>query len=76
MSHETADDLGLLAPIDEIMHPYRERFPATSRIPAQGRARNEVLALMEQLRAAKPSGGATGTPPARCTTATSRTSSS
>jgi glutamate/tyrosine decarboxylase-like PLP-dependent enzyme len=53
VSHETADDLGLLAPIDEIMHPYRERFPAASRIPAQGRARSDVLALMEQLRSAE-----------------------
>jgi sphinganine-1-phosphate aldolase len=53
VSQNIAEELGLLAPIDEIMHPYREQYPATSKIPATGQPREKVLALMEQLRAAE-----------------------
>ncbi len=45
-----AEELGLLAPLDEMMHPYRESHPATCQIPAVGRSREDVLKEMEQLR--------------------------
>jgi sphinganine-1-phosphate aldolase len=53
VSQNIAEELGLLAPIDELMHPYRDQHPATSKIPATGQPREKVLALMEQLRAAE-----------------------
>lgn len=43
-------DSEFLAPIDQMMHPYREQFPATTRIPATGRTRDEVLAELAELR--------------------------
>ncbi len=51
MAHDaTTDDLGLLAPIDQMMHPYRHELSASDRLPTQGRARSEVLELMRELR--------------------------
>ncbi len=50
MSSETESELGMLAPLDEMMHPYREQFGICSRIPTSGRDRAEVLEEMESLR--------------------------
>lgn len=47
------EDLGLLAPIDAMMHPYRGSHPARTTLPSRGRARAEVLAELEQLRASE-----------------------
>lgn len=44
------EDLGLLAPIDEMMHPYREQYPARDRLPKEGCERELVLRLFEELR--------------------------
>lgn len=44
-------DSEFLAPIDQMMHPYRQQFPANSRIPRQGRSREEILAELTELRA-------------------------
>lgn len=41
----------LLAPIDQMMHPYREQFPPNAALPVEGRRRADVLAELEQLRA-------------------------
>lgn len=52
MSSEVpAAGFDLLAPIDQMMHPYREQFPANLKLPSQGRPRDEVLAEMMELRA-------------------------
>jgi len=47
--------MDLLAPIDQMMHPYRERFPSRSQLPPHGRPREEVLAELEALRATEES---------------------
>jgi sphinganine-1-phosphate aldolase len=44
------EELGLLAPIDAMMHPYRAEYPAQTRIPTQGRPREAVLREMDELR--------------------------
>ncbi|MEX0679516.1 MAG: aminotransferase class V-fold PLP-dependent enzyme [Pirellulales bacterium] len=49
MSTESQSDLGILAPLDEMMHPYRERFEIFSQLPARGRDRAEILGQMDQL---------------------------
>lgn len=49
MSTESQSDLGILAPLDEMMHPYRERFEIFSQLPAQGRERAEIISRMEEL---------------------------
>ncbi len=51
MSPETASDLGILAPLDAMLHPYRERFDILAQLPAHGRDRAEILGEMEALRA-------------------------
>ena len=51
MLQNLAEELGLLAPLEEMMHPYREKYPAVGKIPATGQPREQVLAMMEQLRA-------------------------
>ncbi len=51
MSNQTESELGMLAPLDEMMHPYRQRFEIFSRLPAQGRDRAEIIDEMESLRA-------------------------
>ena len=50
MAHDVEEELGLLAPIDQLMHPYRERFPANRKLPTTGRPRADVLAELQQLR--------------------------
>ena len=50
-THDVDEDLGLLAPIDKMMHPYRDRFETFSKLPTSGRPREEILSLMEELRA-------------------------
>jgi len=50
VSHDVEEELGLLAPIDQLMHPYRERFPANRQLPATGRPRADVLAELAELR--------------------------
>lgn len=49
MSTESQSDLGILAPLDEMMHPYRERFEVFSQLPAEGHQRDEVLRRMQEL---------------------------
>lgn len=44
------EDLGLLTPIDRMMHPYRGRYAQYERLPARGRTREEVLAELEEFR--------------------------
>jgi sphinganine-1-phosphate aldolase len=51
VSSETESELGILAPIDEAMHPYRQRFKACPQLPKSGRARTEIIREMEELRA-------------------------
>ena len=69
-----AEELGLLAPLDEMMHPYREQYPAVNQLPATGLPREQVLAMMEKLQATEAGRWRRGTPRARFITATSRTS--
>lgn len=45
------DDLGLLAPLDAMMHPYRGQFQTFERLPAQGLGYDAALSLLEELRA-------------------------
>jgi glutamate/tyrosine decarboxylase-like PLP-dependent enzyme len=42
--------LGLLAPIDQMMHPYREEYPGQLQLPSQGRPRDDVLRELVELR--------------------------
>jgi sphinganine-1-phosphate aldolase len=49
VSTQSQSDLGILAPLDEMMHPYREKFEIFSRLPAQGRDRKEILGRMDEL---------------------------
>ncbi len=51
MSSETESELGMLAPLDEMMHPYREQFEIFSKLPADGRGRAEILKEIEELHA-------------------------
>ncbi|HEX3726406.1 MAG TPA: aminotransferase class V-fold PLP-dependent enzyme [Pirellulales bacterium] len=51
MSSETENELGMLAPLDAMMHPYRERFHTFDKLPTSGRERAEILDEMEQMRA-------------------------
>lgn len=44
------EDLGLLAPLDAAMHPYRGEFPSFERLPAKGLGYDPALALLEELR--------------------------
>lgn len=51
MAHDQAQaELGILAPIDQAMHPYREQFPARTRLPATGRPRDQILAELAEMR--------------------------
>jgi glutamate/tyrosine decarboxylase-like PLP-dependent enzyme len=45
----TQEDLGILAPIDQMMHPYREQFEVNAQLPQEGRPRAEILAEIQQL---------------------------
>lgn len=46
---QTDEDLGLLAPIDAMMHPYREQFETFDTIPRKGRGRKDVLDILGEL---------------------------
>ncbi len=45
----TTEDLGLLAPIDQMMHPYRETYPARDRLPEKPCDRETILRDLSQL---------------------------
>lgn len=49
MAIDQSEDLGLLAPLDALMHPYRGKLPGFECLPAHGMKREEVLALFQQL---------------------------
>lgn len=51
MTRSQIDGSDLLAPLDQMMHPYRGELPAQDAIPTVGRSRAEVLAEMQDLRA-------------------------
>jgi len=51
VSSETESELGMLAPLDAMMHPYRERFERHDRLPTSGLDRGEILSLLEEFRA-------------------------
>ena len=69
-----AEELGLLQPLDEMMHPYREQYPAVNQLPAIGLPREQVLAMMEKLQATEAGRCAKDTPRVRFITATRCTS--
>ncbi|MBX7169254.1 MAG: aminotransferase class V-fold PLP-dependent enzyme [Pirellulales bacterium] len=50
MAFDLSAGFDLLAPIDRMMHPYREEFPARAALPAEGQSREAILALLETLR--------------------------
>jgi sphinganine-1-phosphate aldolase len=50
VSQETESELGILAPIDEMMHPYRQQFDTYAQLPAEGRPRAEILEELETMR--------------------------
>jgi glutamate/tyrosine decarboxylase-like PLP-dependent enzyme len=50
VSSETESELGMLAPLDAMMHPYREQFECRGRLPATGQDRGEILAELEKFR--------------------------
>ena len=67
----------MLAPLDEMMHPYRQRFETFSQLPAEGRPRDEIIDEMEALRRIEQGrAGRRVTPRARSITATRSTSRS
>lgn len=49
MSAETEDDLGILGPLDQMMHPYRQQFDVVSKLPESGRPRADILREMQEL---------------------------
>jgi sphinganine-1-phosphate aldolase len=51
VSLDTESELGMLAPLDAAMHPYRQQFETFSKLPAKGHDRGEIIAEMEQFRA-------------------------
>ena len=51
MSSTSDSELGMLAPIDQMMHPYRARFETQSHLPVNGRDREAIIKEMEELRA-------------------------
>jgi sphinganine-1-phosphate aldolase len=40
----------IMAELEKSLKPYREDFPTFARLPAEGRARKEIIGLMERLR--------------------------
>jgi glutamate/tyrosine decarboxylase-like PLP-dependent enzyme len=50
VSAETESDLGILGPIDQMMHPYREQYEIHSQLPSQGLPRQDILEQMEELQ--------------------------
>ena len=50
MLKEPESELGFLAPLDEMMHPYRERFASYSQLPAEGLDRGEIVSEMQSLK--------------------------
>lgn len=51
MTRSQIDGSDLLAPLDQMMHPYRGELPTQDALPTVGRSRAEVLAEMQDLRA-------------------------
>ena len=45
-----SEELGLLAPIDQMMHPYRGQYPTQTQLPTEGIDPNLVLRQMTELR--------------------------
>ncbi len=50
MASQSDSELGMLAPIDEMMHPYRQRLETISQLPSEGRDRKAILREMEELQ--------------------------
>jgi sphinganine-1-phosphate aldolase len=50
VSSETESELGILAPLDEMMHPYRQQFETFAQLPSSGHKREEILRLIEELQ--------------------------
>lgn len=46
----TEDDLGPLAPIDAMMHPYRDDYTTHDRLPSEGIAREDVLSQIQEFQ--------------------------
>src|SRR5262249_23573113 len=51
VSSEIESELGMLAPLDAMMHPYRQRYETHAQLPGKGHDRAAILAQMEELRA-------------------------
>ena len=76
MASQSESELGMLAPIDAMMHPYRDRTETVDKLPTKGRNRAEIVREMEELRSLEQRAGKTVSRPARSITATMSTSSS
>ncbi|MEX2114792.1 MAG: aminotransferase class V-fold PLP-dependent enzyme [Pirellulales bacterium] len=50
MASQSESELGMLAPIDAMMHPYRQQLETVEQLPAEGRDRAAILREMEELR--------------------------
>ncbi len=50
MASQSESELGMLAPIDAMMHPYRGRTETVDKLPTKGRDRAEIVREMEELR--------------------------
>jgi glutamate/tyrosine decarboxylase-like PLP-dependent enzyme len=50
VASQSESELGMLAPIDAMMHPYRGRTETVDKLPTKGRDRAEILREMEELR--------------------------
>ena len=50
MASQSDSELGMLAPIDEMMHPYRQRLETVSQLPSKGHDRKAILREMEELK--------------------------
>jgi glutamate/tyrosine decarboxylase-like PLP-dependent enzyme len=50
VASETESELGMLAPLDAMMHPYRQQSETHERLPAQGQDRGQILAELEKFR--------------------------
>lgn len=48
-TEKAAEDLGPLAPIDAMMHPYRDQYTVHDRLPSEGIAREDVLGEVREL---------------------------
>jgi len=49
VSAEIESEDGILGPLDQMMHPYRDKFEIVSKLPANGRSHADILAEMQEL---------------------------